>query len=465
MSRPPSSFKHAFIAFALVGGILLVFSSTPLPAAAETGQPDWIVDSLTTLENTVRVLGSNIVIENGGELRLNNSTLIMNGSKEGELQILVKQGGRLQADGANITWGQGRWHYWFQVNGTLDIRDCAISGLRGQFDTGGIYLAPTSTATISRCHFAQNQWYAAIANGSSPVISDCDIDAVKAGIRVENGGAPTISGNTIRGAERQAIIVLNSAPMIRNNRILDGHQGMDLQRSKAQISGNEISGCQAWGIQCYDFSDADITGNAISGCAEEGISVVASAPTLVGNVIYGNGIGVNATTSSTTLTKNSIYGNRGWGVFCRSGAPVLSGNNFTDGRGTDNPMGDVAVVWSLTVVVEEQGHGPVAGANISITDSSGKTVFRGSTGDDGTVPGIELYQYRIDSGSRQSGTPHRLSVKKGDLSASSEIRMDKDQTITAKLVKTSTGFIPGPSLAMAALACILAAVMLRRKNA
>jgi len=456
--------RSATVAMAVLSAMLLVPVLLSPRVSAETGRPDWVVTSLTTLEDTIKQLDSNLVVGSGGELRLINSTLILNGSKEGGLRIVVEQGGKLTGDRANITWSRTNWHYWFLVNGTLDLRDCTVRGVRGQFDTGGIYLSPSSSATISGCRFADNQWYSIIANGTSPSITDCAFEAVKAGIRVENGGAPTISGNTITGAERQAIIALNSAPVISNNRMIGGHQGIDLDRSKAQISGNEISGCQAWGIQCYDFSDATITGNAITGCAEEGISVVASAPAILSNVITGNGIGVNTSASSATLTKNTIGGNRGWGVFCRSGAPALSGNTFTDSRGTGNAMGDVAVVWSLTVLVEEERRGPVSGANISITDSSGESVFKGTTGDDGTAAGIELYQYKIESGTRHSSTPHKVSVSKGGLSSSSSITMDRDQTITAKLVKRSTGFIPGLDAVWIAVAGVFAVAFVCRKR-
>jgi parallel beta-helix repeat protein len=425
---------------------------------------DWVISSPTVLQDSVKQVNGDVIIENGGQLSLTNSTLVLNCTKDGEFQILVKEGGRLKGDDANLTAGPSGKRYWFHVNGSLELTGCQVSGTRGQFDTGGIYLSASSTAAIKGCHLFDNQWYAVIVNGSSPEISGCSIDAVKAGIRVENRGAPTISGNTISGAERQAIMALNSDPVIRNNRILGGHQGIDLERSKAQISGNEISGCQFWGIQCYDFSDSTISGNAVTGCAEEGISVVSSSPNILANTLFGNAVGVNSSASSASLTKNTIAGNRGWGVFCRSGAPTMNNNNFTDSSGNGNALGDVAVVWSLTVLVEEQGHGPVPGAEVSITDSSGKTVFKGKTGDDGAVSGIELFQYRIDSGDRLTGTPHKIMVRNGGLQSSSSITMDRDQVVTAKLVKNSSGMIPGPAAAMTAVALALAAVIFRQKN-
>ena len=445
--------------------ILALLSAGPLwlPAAVAQGQ-DWVVSGLFTLENAVRELKGNLIIESGGELRITNSTLVLNCTKDGEFEIIVEEGGRLTADRANLTPGPTRNRYWFRVNGSLEMTGCEVSGTRGQFDTGGIYLSPSSTAAITRCHLFDNQWYAVIVNGSSPAISDCSIDAVKSGIRVENGGAPTISGNTIRGAERQAIIVLNSNPVISNNRILDNNQGIDLDRSKPQISGNEIAGCRLWGIQCYDFSDASISGNAISKCAQEGISVASSSPTIIGNVISDNQDGVNATGSSASLTRNTITGNRGWGVFCKSGAPSLNDNNFTNSRGEHNGVGDIAVVWSLAVLVEESGRGPVKGADVSVKDKSGKSIFNGKTGDDGTVSGIELFEYHTDSSGQHTDTPHKINVKRGELSSGSDMTMDRDQQVTAKLGRKSSSFLPGPGVVIAALSISLAALVFRRKR-
>jgi parallel beta-helix repeat protein len=452
---------HPGPGIALVAILALLSAGPWLVPASAAEPPDWVITSLTTLENTVKQMKGDVMIESGGELRLANSTLVMNCSKDGEFQIQVKAGGKLQAERSNITSGPNGWHYRFRVDGSVDIKGTDVSGTRGQFDNGGIYLAPGSSATIESCNLFGNQWYAVMVNGTSPTIIGCAIDAVKSGIRVENGGAPTISGNTIRNAERQAIIVLNSNPVIRNNRILDCNQGIDLDRSKPQLSGNEISGCRLWGIQCYDFSDASISGNAISRCAQ-GISVVSSAPSIIGNVISGNQDGVNTSGSSASLTQNTITGNRGWGVFCKSGAPTLSENNFTKSGESSNVLGDVAVVWSLEILVEESGHGPVTGADVSVKDKSGKTIFRGKTGDDGAVSGIELFQYHRDSGGQHADTPHKINVKSGDLSSGSDISMDRDQKVTAKLGRKSSSFIPGPGAVLLALSLSLAAIVLRR---
>jgi hypothetical protein len=42
--------------------------------------------------------------------------------------------------------------------------------------------------------------------------------------------------------------------------------------------------------------------------------------------------------------------------------------------------------------------------------------------------------------------------------------MDQDQVVTAKLVKTSSGFIPGPAAAMMAAAFAIAAIFVHRRK-
>jgi parallel beta-helix repeat protein len=447
---------------ALPAAILLLASLACNPAPA-AGTSDWVITAPTALEDTIKELDGDLIIESGGELRLTNSTLIINCSKEGEFQILVKEGGRLLADRAIITYGKARWRYWFRVNGTLDLKDSSISGTRGQFDTGGIYLAPSSAATIARCHLFENQWYAVLVNGSSPTISDCSIDALKGGIRVENGGAPTISGNTIRGAERQAIIVLNSNPAIRNNRLLDSHQGIDLYQSKPEVSGNEIANCGAWGIQCAESADATISGNAISRC-QEGMSVVSSSPKISSNVIADNAVGINTSGSAAVLTRNNITGSTAWGVYSLGGAPTLNANRFTDAAGNHNSPGDVAVVSILTIHVKGSHLESIAGAKVTIKDKSGKTVFNGSTDQTGTISGIQLYKLRIDASGEHSDTPHKVSVKYKDLSSTMEIKMDRDQDVTAKLTPATSRFIPGPGVMMAAISLSMALLLLSRRR-
>jgi len=464
MTEARSFLRRGVPAILLLSGFFLPL--LPLEASAADPAPlDWVISSAVTLDKTVKDLKANLIIESGGELRITNSTLVMNCSREGELELLVKSGGRLVAEKANITFGPSRSPYWFRVNGSMELRDSEISGTRGMFDLGGVYIS-SSQVSITGCHFFDHQWYALLINGSSPAVTGCRIDGCKGGIRIEGGGKPTISGNTIQGNERDGITVLGSNPTIKENRILGNWRGIGLFQSEPEVSGNEITGSGSMGIDCSDNSDAAITGNTISGSGQAGISVIYSAPSIRSNTINSNGVGVNSTSSAALIAKNTIAANREWGVFAKGGAPTLEGNKYTDTSGKANGLGAVAAVWTLRVTVVDSEKKPVPDASVTVKDRGGKVVFTGRTGDAGTVPALELYQSQSgDGASSQSSTPHTINVKWEDLSSTTTVTMDKDRSVTAELTRPAEkGFLPGAGgmLALAAIIFVLALAGKRR---
>jgi parallel beta-helix repeat protein len=465
MSPPGALSRCLGIAVILAAAWMLPLLLQPPAAAAGTSQPDWVVSTPTTLDQTVKDLKANLIIESGGELRISNSTLVMNCSTEGEFEIIVKSGGRLVAERANITFGPSRAHYWFRVNGSMELRDCELSGTRGMFDLGGIYIT-SSQVTIANCHLYDHQWYAIIINGSSPAVSGCQIDTGKSGIRIDGGARPAITGNTIKNNERDGITVLGSNPTIRDNKIINNWRGIGLYQSEPELSGNEITGSGLVGIDCSDNSDAAITGNMISGSGQAGISVLYSAPRIKSNTITSNGVGINTSASAAVIEKNTIAANREWGIYAKGGAPVVEGNIYTDGSGRGNGLGALASVWTLSVKVVDSEKKAVPDATVTVKDRTGKLVFSGTTRDDGTVPALELFQAQSsDSGSPQSTTPHTIGVKWEELSSTTTVKMNKDQYITAELTRPApNGFIPGAGLALTAIAMCLSMLVIRRNR-
>jgi len=445
----------------------LALAALPAPGtAASPPEPDWVITSAVTLDRTVKDIRANVRIESGGELRMSNSTLVMNCSKDGEFELLIKPGGRLVAHRANITFGPPRAHYWFRVEGSMELRDSEISGTRGMFDLGGVQIT-SSDVSILNCRLFDHQWFALVINGSSPAVSGCTIDRCKAGIRVENGARPQLTGNTIRDNERDGITVLSATPVIRDNRLSGNWRGIGLFRSKPEITGNTLSGSGLVGIDCSEGSDAAISGNTITGSGQAGISILTSSPRIASNSITSNGVGINSTSSSCRIEKNTIAANREWGIFSKGGAPVLEANRYTDPAGNPNGLGAVATVWTLSVEVVDSIKKPVPGATVVVKDRSGNEVFRGAPAEDGRVPPIELFQMRSTDGlSSDVSTPHSLRVTWEDLSSSTEVTMDKDRSIRAQLARGSSGgFIPGAwaVLAIAAAALALAFAAFRRR--
>jgi parallel beta-helix repeat protein len=462
--REARSFLRRGAPLFILAGLMLVLLPAP-GSAADATPPDWVIGTAVTLDRTVKDLKANLIIESGGELRLTNATLVMNCSREGEFEILVKAGGKLVGENANITFGPSRSPYWFRVNGSMELSGCEISGTRGMFDLGGVFIT-SSQVNITGCRFFDHQWYALRINGSSPTVSACTIGNCKGGIRVENGARPTISGNTVRDNERDGITVLDSAPVIRDNRISGNWRGIGLFQSKAEVSGNEITGSGLVGIDCAENSDATISGNTITGSGSSGISVIWSAPRIRSNTITSCGVGVNTTGSAAVIEKNTIGANREWGVYSKSGTPTLDGNRYTDATGKANGLGAVAAVWTLLVTVVDSEKKPVPDASVTIKDRGGNVVYSGRTGDDGTMPALELFQSRSgDGASSQSSTPHTVKVRWQDLSSTTTVTMDRDRSITAELTKPAgKGFLPGAGGLLAALAVSFAVLVYRMKR-
>ncbi len=436
-------------------------------ASAAPPVPDWVVSTPTTLDRTVKDLKANLVIESGGELRITNSTLVMNCSTDGEFEIIVKSGGKLVGERANITFGPSRSHYWFRVDGSMELRDSELSGTRGMFDLGGVYIT-SSQVTISGCHFFDHQWYALVINGSSPSVAGCQVDRCKGGIRIENGARPTIAGNMLKDNERDGITVLSSTPVLRENRITGHWRGIGLYRSAPAVTQNEITGCGLAGIDCSEGSDAAISANTILGCGGAGISVVSSSPNISSNTITNCGVGVNSTASSAVIGKNTIGANSGWGVFAKGGAPTLEGNRYTDGAGKANGLGAAATLWTLTITVVDSDQRPVPDANVTVRDRADLIVYTGRTGDDGRVPALELFQALSgDGATTRSSTPHTIKVRWDDLTSTTTVTMDRDRSITAELARPAPkGFVPGAGglAALAALWAVLALSRARRER-
>ncbi|MGQ9582008.1 MAG: right-handed parallel beta-helix repeat-containing protein [Thermoplasmatota archaeon] len=430
-SLPPAVLALSMLAFALP------------PPLAGAQAPEWVVSSLYTLEDTIKDLRASLIIESGGELRLNNATLVMNCTMDAEFEILVKPGGRLTARNSTISYGPLRAHYWFRVRGSMELWDTSVSGTWGVFETGGIVIE-SSDVTIARCRLADHRWYAISVNGSSPRILNNTIESSRAGIRVEAGGTPEISGNVIRNMEKEGIISLNSAPVIRGNSLLDNWRGVGLFNSPAEVSGNEIVRSGSSGIDCTEGSDARISRNTIASSGGDGVTIYASSPTISFNDIRGNAMGLNCTNSRPVVRGNTITESRDWGVYCRGGSPALESNSYEDGPGSANALGAVAVVWRLSLRVEDSERKPIGGAEVTIRDRAGGTVFSGRTGGSGEITGLELLQLHYDSsGERHEDTPHKVTVRAEGLSSTKEVDMDRDQSVTVRLGSSPSSLIPG----------------------
>ncbi|RLE68465.1 MAG: hypothetical protein DRJ45_07935, partial [Thermoprotei archaeon] len=90
---------------------------------------DLIITEAETYSNVKIVLTGNLKVESGGELTLNNVTLIMNCSSDGQYTIDVKSGGTLKLLNKTSVAAPFDKRYKFSVHGTLIMKDSTVSYL------------------------------------------------------------------------------------------------------------------------------------------------------------------------------------------------------------------------------------------------------------------------------------------------------------------------------------------------
>ena len=114
----------------------------------------------------------------------------------------------------------------------------------------------------------------------------------------------------ITGAQ-VGITCLSSSPRIINNDLSKNQVGIRIQESfsKPRVQGNVISG-NGTGVEISGGAAPGLEGNEIRGNENDGVAIRESSPFLMKNQILGNGeAGVRTHSSSARLTQNNIHDN------------------------------------------------------------------------------------------------------------------------------------------------------------
>jgi parallel beta-helix repeat protein len=120
----------------------------------------------------------------------------------------------------------------------------------------------------------------------------------------------------ITGAQA-GITCLSSSPRVLNNDLSKNRVGIRVQESfsKPRIQGNVISG-NGTGVEISGGATPALEGNEIRGNEKDGVAVREANPLLLENQILGNGeAGVRVQSSSARLMQNNIHDNGKFGVY------------------------------------------------------------------------------------------------------------------------------------------------------
>ena len=106
---------------------LLIFSNEINAESEPPNEGDWIIDNETIIKDKKFIINGNLTIEKKGKLILDNVSITINTSFEGEIGIFVKQEGNLFAmNHTNLTFNNPKYDIKFEVNGTMKFDNCSI---------------------------------------------------------------------------------------------------------------------------------------------------------------------------------------------------------------------------------------------------------------------------------------------------------------------------------------------------
>ena len=411
---------------------------------------DLIISEAKTYSDVKIILTGNLKVESGGDLTLNNVTLIMNSTSDGQYTIDVKSGGTLKLLNKTSVTAPFDRRYKFNVYGTLIMEDSTVSYL---YDPIKIYSIYDGIIRFNRV----------LIDNSSIVYSRTDGIYLEHTDQTKQFTDIKIMNSTIAHNAGDGIKLMRSNALITNNVITSNDKnGIYMEYSSPEIEGNSIMMNSDYGIYCNKHSHPVIEGNTILSNADGGVYLRESSnPEILGNTIQDNGqYGIYCDGSSPKVEKCTVAGHT-YNIYSYYGHPTIkdstitpSGTNdvylYYNGRATlINTTFDksrvychatnsiLTVKWNLDVRVVDANGSIVPDATVKVYRdrryNPDSLVFEGMTDENGIASGIVLKEYEQTSAGKNYFTPHIVTVSNATCLNYTLVKMDKTKEVTAVL--------------------------------
>jgi parallel beta-helix repeat protein len=287
---------------------------------------NWVVNSTLAVTNQTLVENGNVTVESAGTLTLENDTLIMNGTSDGEYSITVDPGGAVYLNNTTVESGVAHAGYAFQVDGSKFVMEgsevrgagwCSDSSTcyHGMHSTSSAGLiVETSGATIRHSTFAADSLGLSLEGSSETVENSAFLYDSVSSLSAIQGADDVISGdlfeeNLLPHSGTQ-IIELSSA---QNSLLANNTLTYENLTNKSDFGpGNPFTGNDYDGIILASCSNISVLGNHIN---------VAT-------------MGVFPGQSANITVANNTIGFGGFGVAISSGVNQRIVGNVLSGMGT-----------------------------------------------------------------------------------------------------------------------------------
>ncbi|OYT51417.1 hypothetical protein B6U66_04050, partial [Candidatus Bathyarchaeota archaeon ex4484_135] len=143
------------------------------PEPLTPGPEDWVITGNETRRDEVIILMGNLIVESGGNLTLINVTLYMKCYYNGELQIRVKSGGRLNILRSTIAAydPEHRFLFYIENDSVFRMYDSELHGCGYDDLHPGLWIG-TGDAIMRNCTITEN-WYGVYCYSSKVNMSGC----------------------------------------------------------------------------------------------------------------------------------------------------------------------------------------------------------------------------------------------------------------------------------------------------
>lgn len=445
-ARPLAMAMAMVLLLPLVSMIVPVFEHANVQALPPA-MGDWFVNSDESLSDADIILTGNLTIVFGGKLTLDNVTIRMNCTFNGQFNISVRTGGTFTMRNSTVApidfLQRFRYNFNVGIGSTADIIDSQLiaigEGNLTRPNTLGLYVESSDVRLINNVFTRINILYMATAIGIGPLAS------------------PTIIGNEISALYPSGITaILGSKSLIKDNDIAASGIGITCLSSSPRIVSNDISS-NLIGVQLTS-SDVEMERNLISQNLYAGINANASEIHLykdqfVDNVndIIMNVTGLEARRIETSGGTNGIEIENGGSKAIRFINSSLSSNGDNDLTINNSKVRmlnteferdrvallsnntELFVEWYLNVSVSYVSGAPAIGATVSVEDIDNLTVHQGLTNDNGAMKWLEVEEYHQVGDNVTERTPHEVIASKAQITSKVEVVIDRSLDLEIEL--------------------------------
>ncbi|MBN1825793.1 MAG: right-handed parallel beta-helix repeat-containing protein [Candidatus Eisenbacteria bacterium] len=310
----------------------------------------------------------------------------------------------------------------------------------GQLHVGGILLYDSDRNRIEGNRLervAEDNIWIRMGSDDNQVLRNVIHDSGMDGIWIRESDGNRVEGNDVEGAERYGIFVRSGRRnLVLNNDVLRagreryagiGVGGLERASTENTVAGNRI-GLSTEGLRVEERAHGNrFEGNEVRGCATgvrlgEGIRDLPNR--FIRERIEESG-GPSVLVAGERMLAHFIDASFGGGA-------ILFDGPCRESR--------VEIRWLLDVLVEDQDGHPVPGAEVTLRDARGDTVFQGASAADGAAPRIEAVAFARTKEGTVDYNDHLLRVRReGYAPEERSFRLEGNRTERFVLTPVRTG--------------------------